>query len=285
MDAEHPAALACSFLFVPGRRTDRFDKALASGADIVVIDLEDAVPHGEKGAARAAVGGWLAQAPRIDAVAVRLNSPTTDAGREDLAWLATLARRPATLVVPKAESAHDLAQVRAVAPGVALVPLVESAAGHAALNEIACAPGVVRLAFGHLDFMADTGITAGDDENELAPMRFAIAMATTLARIAQAIDGVTTDLDDEDRLVRDAKRAAAFGFGGKLCIHPRQVAGVHAALAPGTELVAWARRVLEGDRAAGGRAFRLDGRMVDAPVVLQARRVLARCDKYAEKAA
>lgn len=276
MDAKHPIALARSFLFVPGGRSDRWAKAIASGADVTVIDLEDAVPPEEKAAARSAVGAWLAQAQQIDAVAVRINSPATEVGREDLAWLATLKRRPAALVVPKAESAHDLTQVRAAAPDVALVPLVESAAGHAALTEIALAPGVVRIAFGHLDFMADTAIAAGDDEHALAPARFAIAMATSIARIAPAVDGVTTDIDDEERLARDVKRALAFGFGGKLCIHPRQVERVHAAFAPSAELAAWARNVLEGDRAAGGRPFRLRGQMVDAPVVLQARRVLAR---------
>ncbi len=277
MDARHPIALARSFLFVPGGRSDRLAKALESGADISVVDLEDAVPPEEKASARAAVGEWLAQAQQIDAVAVRLNSPAAEVGREDLAWLAGLARRPTALLVPKAESAYDLALVRAVAPDVALVPLVESAAGHAALNEIARAPGVVRLAFGHLDFMADTAIAAGDDEHELAPVRFAIAMATALARIAPAIDSVSIDIDDEERLARDVKRAVAFGFGGKLCIHPRQVERIHAAFAPSAELAAWARSVLEGDRAAGGKPFRLCGRMVDAPVVLQARRVLARC--------
>jgi len=110
-------------------------------------------------------------------------------------------------------------------------------------------------------------------------MRFAIAMATARAGLAPAIDGVTTDLDNEERLARDVKRAAAFGFSGKLCIHPRQVGGVHAALAPSAELADWARRVLDGDRAAGGKPFRLFGRMVDTPVVLQARKVLDRCDR------
>ncbi|VTU30942.1 HpcH/HpaI aldolase/citrate lyase family protein [Variovorax sp. RA8] len=277
MDARHPAALARSLLFVPGHQSDLFHKALKSGTDLVVVDLEDAVPLEDKPLARAAAGEWLAQVPGLDAVAVRLNSPAVDAGREDLAWLASLAHRPATLIVPKAESAHDLAQVRAVAPDVGLVPLVESAAGHATLDEMARAPGVLRLAFGHLDFMADTGIAAGEDEHELAPMRFAIAMATARAGLAPAVDGVTTDLDNEERLARDVRRAVAFGFGGKLCIHPRQVGSVHAVLAPSAELADWASRVLDGDRAAGGKPFRLFGRMVDAPVVLQARKVLARC--------
>lgn len=101
MDMGHPAALARSFLFVPACRPDRFDKAVASGTDMVVIDLEDAVARDDKAAARTAAAEWLARAPRIDAAGVRLNAPATEAGRADLAWLAHLVRRPATLIVPK----------------------------------------------------------------------------------------------------------------------------------------------------------------------------------------
>lgn len=278
MTGEHPSTLARSFLFVPGNRPERFDKALASSADMVVIDLEDAVPHEEKAKARVAVAAWLAQASSrsLRRSAVRINPPSTAAGSRDFEWLASIAPRPGTVMVPKAESARDLARVRTVMPEAALVALIESAAGHAALNEIARAPGVVRLAFGHLDFMADTGIAAETDESELAPVRFALAMATRLGGLAPAIDGVTTDLDDETRLAHDTRRALAFGFGAKLCIHPRQVAAVHAALAPSAEQAEWARRVVDGDHAAAGAAFRMDGRMVDAPVVLLAKRMLAR---------
>jgi citrate lyase subunit beta/citryl-CoA lyase len=157
------------------------------------------------------------------------------------------------------------------------VPLVESAAGWAALAEIAAAPAVVRLAVGHLDFMADTGIQCSEDEAELLPLRFAVTMQSRLCRLAPAIDGVTARFDDDERLRRDTRRALALGFGAKLCIHPRQVGVVHAALRPSAEEIAWARRVVAADAAAAGAAVQLDGRMVDAPVVLQARRVLGRC--------
>jgi citrate lyase subunit beta/citryl-CoA lyase len=135
---------------------------------------------------------------------------------------------------------------------------------------------VLRLAVGHIDFGADTGLQPSADEAELAPLRFAVAMATRLGHLAPAIDGVTVDIADEDRLREDTRRALRFGFGAKLCIHPRQVAGVHAALAPGAEQLDWARRVVAADAATGGAAVQLDGRMVDAPVVLQARRMLSR---------
>jgi citrate lyase subunit beta/citryl-CoA lyase len=115
-----------------------------------------------------------------------------------------------------------------------------------------------------------------EGEPELVPLRFAVSIATRLANLAPAIDGVTVQTDDEPRLASDAQRARRFGFGGKLCIHPKQVAAVHAAFAPAEEEVAWAKRVVEADAASGGRAVKVDGKMVDAPVVATARAILAR---------
>jgi citrate lyase subunit beta/citryl-CoA lyase len=266
---------ARSLLFVPGHRPERFGKAVASGADAVVIDLEDAVPVQGKAEARVAIAAaWPELRQQAVPVVLRINAPGQRAGDEDLRWLATLRGAPAAVMVPKAESAQSLAAVRASLPDVPLLPLIESAAGHAALTDIAGAPGVMRLVIGHIDFMADTGITASDDEHELAPLRFAVAMATRLHRLAPAIDGVTVRIDDDERLHADTRRALHYGFGAKLCIHPRQIPGVHAALAPSPEALDWARRVVAADQAAGGAAVQLDGRMVDLPVVLQAQRLL-----------
>jgi citrate lyase subunit beta/citryl-CoA lyase len=267
-------AQARSLLFVPGNRPERFDKALRSGADAVVLDLEDSVPPDAKAAARQAIrDGWAAlQAAGVPLV-LRINAG--DQGLDDLRALGALLEG-AALMVPKAESAAALARISAFAADAALLPLIESAAGHAALSEIAAAPQVLRLALGHIDFMADTGMQCSDDQHELAPLRFAVAMATRVHRLAPAIDGVTAAIDDAPRLREDTRRALRFGFGGKLCIHPRQVAVVHAAFAPTADDRAGARRVLEADAAAGGAAVQLDGRMVDVPVVLQARRLLAR---------
>jgi citrate lyase subunit beta/citryl-CoA lyase len=157
-----------------------------------------------------------------------------------------------------------------------VLPLVETAAGFYAVRALAAAPGVLRLAVGHIDFMADVGMSCDEQEHELVPLRFAVAMATRWGQLASAIDGVTVQTTDEQRLRNDTLRARRFGFGAKLCIHPRQVTVVHEALAP-TELeLDWARRVIAADEASGGAAVQLDGRMVDLPVVLQARRTLAR---------
>jgi hypothetical protein len=153
-------------------------------------------------------------------------------GGDDLVALAPLLAG-AAVMVSKAESAAALSHIGARLPGSAILPLIESAAGLAALSEIASAPLVLRLAVGHLDFMADTGLQCGDDESELAPLRFALAMATRVQRLAPAVDGVTVAIDDDERLRRDTQRALRFGFGAKLCIHPRQVPVVHEA--PGTQ--------------------------------------------------
>jgi citrate lyase subunit beta/citryl-CoA lyase len=269
-------AEAVSLLFVPGNRPDRFEKAAASGAHAVVLDLEDAVPPSEKPAARAAVrDAWVRLAAHGVPVVVRVNASGTGLLAEDLAELRGLAPAPAVML-PKAEAAAHVAEVRAALPGAPVLPLIETAAGLHAIDEVAAAPGVVRLAIGHLDFMADTGMSWSEGEPELAPLRFAVSIATRVANLAPAIDGVTVQTDDEPRLTADALRARRFGFGAKLCIHPKQVAVVHAAFAPAEEEVAWARRVVEADAASGGRAVKVDGKMVDAPVVATARRILAR---------
>ena len=271
-----PLAQARTFLFVPGNRAERFAKAVGSGADAVVFDLEDAVPAGAKAMARTAIeAAW----PELHALGVplvvRINSPEHAEGQADLTWLARL-HGPAGVMVPKVEAAAALAPVRAMKPAVPILPLIESAAGWAALPEIASGQGISRLVVGHIDFMADAGMQCARDEAELAPLRFAVAMWTRIHRLAPAVDGVTTAIHDGELLGEDTRRAVRYGFGAKLCIHPRQVPIVHAVLAPAPDALDWAQRVVAADAAADGAAVQLDGQMVDAPVVLHARRLLAR---------
>ncbi|MDM0012126.1 CoA ester lyase [Variovorax sp. J22P168] len=272
-------ANARSFLFVPGNRPERFEKALRSGADAVVLDLEDAVPLGAKRGARDAIGqAWPALRLLGIPLIVRINPVDQALGQDDLRWIGWL-EGLAAVMVPKVESAEGLAVVRTGLPAVPILPLIESVGGHAALDAIAGAPGVLRLVVGHIDFMVDSGIQCGDDQSELAPLRFAVAMSTRIHKLAAAIDGVTAEVDDEERLRIDTRRALRYGFGAKLCIHPRQISAVHECLAPSVADLAWARRVVEADAAAKGAAVQLDGRMVDLPVVRQARRTLARADR------
>jgi citrate lyase subunit beta/citryl-CoA lyase len=267
---------ARTLLFVPGNRPERFEKAARSGADAVVLDLEDSVPAAEKAAARAAIEReWGRLQNLAVALVVRINAADSPTGAEDLTWLARL-QAPAAVMVPKAECAQTLERTHKLLNGVVTLPLIESAAGYAALPSLGGATGVLRLVVGHIDFMADTGLQCDDDEAELAPLRFALAIASRVNRLAPPVDGVTVRIADDDRLRQDVRRAMRFGFAGKLCIHPSQVSAIHVAFMPNEAELAWARKVLAADAAAHGAAVQVDGRMVDVPVVMQARRTLAR---------
>ena len=269
-------ASARSFLFVPANRPERFAKATASGADAVILDLEDSVPLQAKAEARAAIRQqWAALQGNPCAVVIRINSPDTEWGQQDLLDLQGLGGL-AGVMVPKCESAATLARVAEAWPGVPSLPIIESAAGYLALREIALAPQVGRLVIGHIDFLADTGMACSDDQRELDTLRFEVAMCTRAAHLAPAVDGVTVSVDDEALIRADTERSLRFGLGAKLCIHPKQVPVVHATLAPTPAQIAWAQRVLAAMEASSGAAVQLDGKMVDLPVVLQAQRLLAR---------
>jgi citrate lyase subunit beta/citryl-CoA lyase len=272
-------ALARTFLFVPADRPERYARALVSGAGAVIVDLEDAVAPERKDMAREQLARAHGALPASDRrrLLVRVNTCGTPWHEDDRALVAQLSTQGlAGVVLPKAERAEDLlALVAAIGPAGAIVPLIESAAGLAALDALAGAAQVLRLAFGHLDFQADLGLACEADESELVPVRLALVLASRRAGLAAPIDGVTPDWRDLQRLAADTARARRAGFGAKLCIHPEQVAPVHTALGPTAEELAWARRVRDAMQSTGGGVISLDGRMVDAPVVRLAQRLLA----------
>ena len=263
-------ASARSFLFVPGDRPDRFLRATESGADAVVVDLEDAVSPGAK---EAALGQVLDLLRGGAEAVVRINDVRTQRGRADLAGLAGLGV-PVAVMVAKAEDAQAMAAAHAGLPtGSVFLPLVETARGILEAHAVARAPGVVRLVFGHLDLAAELGLDP-EDTSRLWPARFALVAASAAAGLPAPVDGVTTEVRDADVVRRETTTSLAGGFTAKLCIHPDQVAAVHAALAPAPEEVAAAERILA---AVDGRAVAVvDGRMVDRPVLLRAEAVLAR---------
>lgn len=268
--ASSPLAYArMAALFVPATRPERFEKALGAGADAIIIDLEDAVGVDEKDAARSALA---AACPRTGTVLLRINARGTPWHEADLALARTLPL--AGVMLPKAESSADMAAVgAALGHSVPLVALIESARGLAAARSIAATPGVVRLAFGSIDYAADLGCAHTRDALLLA--RCELVLAARLAGQAGPIDGVTTDVSDEALIASDAAVAVELGFAGKLLIHPKQVAPALKGFAPSDEEIAWAQRIVE-KLAVGGAVVQLDGAMVDAPVRLRAERILAR---------
>jgi len=264
MSAVHQldAAGARSLLFVPATRPERIGKALASGADITIIDLEDAVPVEHKDAARGALAGVAHRA------AVRINAFGTPWFDADLA--ACRAAQVPVILLPKAEQPAHVERAREVLGGCAVIAIIETAAGFENIAAVARSPGVARLAFGSLDLQAELGIDDADEP--LHYFRSRIVLASRLGSLAAPVDGVCTSLDDAAALGAELARARRFGFGAKLCIHPAQVAAVRAAFSPTEEQIAWATRVVEA--AGSGAAARVDGRMVDAPVVARARDIL-----------
>lgn len=253
-----------TYLFVPGDRPERFDKAANAGAGAIILDLEDAVLPQTKQRAREAVAEWLARHPEhAPRTIVRIN----DAG--DLSFVASA--RVNTVMLPKAESPGQVRDV--VSAGARVIALIETARGVQAVDEIAGCEGVVRLAFGTIDYAVDVDVAG--DRDALAYPASRMVIASRCAGLPAPIAGVTPALDDEAQLRSDVAWERSFGFGAKLLIHPRQVAIVHDAMRPGDEEVAWARRVVAAAQASQG-AVQVDGRMVDRPVLRKAQAVIER---------
>lgn len=259
-----------SYLFVPGNRPDRFAKACAAGADAVIIDLEDAVAPSEKGAARDAVADWLLGSQARDnkvPILVRINCINSGCFGDDL----RLCRTPgiAGVVLPKAERVADVA---AASPGSPVYPLIETMVGFSRITEIAAAPRVSRLLFGAIDFKLDMGIDG--DRDELLFFRSQIVLASRMAGLLPPVDGVTVEIDDYAKIEDDTSYARRLGFGGKLCIHPEQVPVVNRCFVPSQQKVDWANKILHAVEAAGGGAVAVEGKLIDKPVVVMAKRVI-----------
>ena len=257
---------ARSALFVPGSRPDRFDSAVASGADLVIVDLEDSVAPDDKPRARENIASWR---PAGRSMAVRINPRGTHWYEDDMALVAEIG---ATVMVPKTEHADDIEMVRNGIPeGTPIIGLVETPVGVAGLQSIVSAPGLSRLAFGNVDLGACLGVDP-DDREAMLLARTSIVVWSSVAGLAAPLEGVTTSLTASVS-ADAADYAARLGFGGKLCIHPIQVVEVNRAFTPTAEALNNARRILGNY---DGGVMVIDGRMVDEPVASAARRLVQR---------
>jgi citrate lyase subunit beta/citryl-CoA lyase len=280
---------AVTALFVPGDRPDRYAKAAASGADVVIIDLEDAVAAPDKGAARDEVASALRPGPGRRAASalralVRINDPESPLGAGDLAMMVALAAEPGHgligVVVPKAGRVETLATVidavaGAGAPdgtdrGIAVVALIESALGVTNARTLAALPGLTRLAFGALDFALDVEADVDALTGQVA--RAEVVIASRAAGLEAPWESPSTSLNDTALIETTSRAARALGFGGRLCIHPAQLAAVRAGFAPSAAEVAWAQRIA----GAGDSVVRVGEEMVDRPVLERARAILQR---------
>ncbi|ADG97570.1 HpcH/HpaI aldolase [Segniliparus rotundus DSM 44985] len=261
-----------TWLFVPGDRPERFEKAATSGAHVVVLDLEDAVAAEHKEPARAAVSDYLGAAAQGPALVVRVNSSSCPEGQADFEALrAHLAPRGPLLAVmtPKATMSDVRLAVERLGTAARLVALIESGLGVEQSFELASHPNVLRLAFGALDYAADVGAQLAPESIAFAESR--IVNASAAAGVAKPLARPTVQLDDVKLLAKETAHARVMGFGGKLCVHPRQIAPVAAAFAPTRDEIDWAQRVI-AESAHG--AVRVGGEMIDAPQILRARNIL-----------
>lgn len=262
-----------ALLFVPGHRPDRFEKAAVASPGGVIIDLEDAVPPAQKNQARAEIKSFLAKAKHSAPLAVRLNPISTRPGLDDLAALADGNIPCDGILLAKVESARDIELVRAHAPAMPILAAVETALG------IHCASDIARalrpsdaLGFGGADLAADLGCAFSWEP--LFPARGALVQAAAIGRVG-LFDVPLLDVADTAALRIETERVKALGFTGKLAIHPAQVPTIHSVFKPGAAEIERARRIVAALEAADGGAAQLDGKMIDLPVALSARRTLA----------
>ena len=262
--------LPTTYLFVPADRPERFSKALASGADRVIIDLEDAVAADSKDGGRAAIADADLDWSRV---AIRINDATTPFHEDDIALLKTISV-PAVMV-PKAGSADMLAAISgALGDTCLLLPQVETVKSLFALPELLASPGVGRVFFGHLDFALDLG--SGLDQDALRHVRSQIVLQSRFAGKPAPVDSVTPDFHNLESVTADALAARNLGFGGKLLIHPAQVEPVRHVFGPSENAIDWARRVIAAMEDGNRGAVSVDGQMIDRPVEEAARLILRR---------
>ncbi|HWJ07290.1 MAG TPA: CoA ester lyase [Steroidobacteraceae bacterium] len=284
-----------SMLFVPGDRPDRFEKAVKSGADAVIFDLEDAVTAQGRPQARRDVAEFMRRGAREVPYWVRINPVDTADALDDLACIGP--HRPDGIVLPKARSGVDLQRVdhwlemlevehRFDPDSIKVLALITEAA-QAMLNATTFAPAparVIAYSWGAEDLAADVGASANRDAAGDFEFTFRLARASCLLTAAAAgiaaVDTTDIEFRDVDAVGRRARAARRDGFVGKLAIHPAQLAPIHAAFSPTAEEVEWARRVIETlSNAPGQGAVALDGRMIDRPHLKQAERILAALER------
>jgi citrate lyase beta subunit len=267
-------------LFVPGSRPDRFSKAAASGADIICLDLEDAVLPADKAVAREHVLAYLGQSPRPCEVAVRINSLRSREGLEDLLALATVTAAPDLVVLPKTECAGEVTIVAAVlAQGghaAALVPMVETLAGLDNVASIAAARHVAFVFLGTADLSTEMGVTM--DWEPMLYARQQVVQAAKSARV-EAMDGVWAQIDDLEGCAAETRRSVALGFAAKPCLHPKQVDVIHKAMLPAPGELELARGIVAAFENGGAGAILYRGRMIDAPIYEAACRKIAAWDR------
>lgn len=262
-----------TWLFVPASKMALVPKAFASGADCVIVDLEDAVADAQKAAARSDLQRYCEQ-PEHRPIWVRINRAGTEAFDADVAICRQLSNI-AGVILAKAQTAAD---IEAAHQGTRLpvIALIESAFGLHHSEQMATVKGLVGFSYGFLDLCNDLGVQVGTPSADIIAnqIRYQLLLTSRIHQLLPPIDTVYPDFNDVQGLEARVRLWSQMGLSGMLCIHPKQVATVQQALTPAISDIDFAKRVVETYERSGEAVFEIDGNMVDAPVIARCQQLL-----------
>ena len=264
-----------TWLFVPATKIERVAKAFASGADAVIVDLEDAVAQADKAQARDALQYYYDSAD-YQPIWVRINQAGSTDYAEDIKLCEQMPNL-AGIILPKAEQATDIEYIYHLS-GLSVIALVESAVGLHNLDNMASALGLLAFSYGFLDLCNDLQVQVGTAAADIIAnqIRYQFILTSKVHQLSPPIDTIYPDFNDEVGLTDRAQLWSQMGMSGMLCIHPKQVATIQRALQPADSEMLFAQRVVEEYERSGQAVFKIDGEMVDAPVIERSRQLLAK---------
>ena len=267
-----------TWLFVPATKIDRIDKAFASGADAVIVDLEDAVAKQDKAEARDALKNYYDEQNErqtYQPIWLRINKAGSEEFFKDIVLCQQMPNLAGVLLA-KAERAEDIESVHQLT-GLPVIALIESAIGLYQIDSMAKAAGLAAFSYGFLDLCNDLRVQVGTPSADLIAnqIRYQFIVVSKVHKLAPPIDTIYPDFNDEVGLRARVQLWSQMGMSGMLCIHPKQVASVQQALQPTDKALEFAKRVIEEYERSGQAVFKIDGEMVDAPVIERCRQLLS----------
>ncbi|HEB9284872.1 TPA: CoA ester lyase [Campylobacter coli] len=267
---------AKSFLFVPSIYPERFIKALQSGANQIIIDLEDSVEEAKKEVGRKNIADFSSQCVKNnDKFLIRINETQSAEFQKDLSLISTIKESNSIvgIVLPKAQNYEDIDILSKFE--LPIIPIIESALGVENLDDIARHPSVLALSFGSLDMTLDLNLQEGEGKNFiLNSIRTQIVLKSVKYNLLSPINGVYPDIKNIDGLKEDLLFAKSMGFGRSLCIHPNQVVPINEVFSPSAQQIAWAKEILSLRKNSNDIIFNHNGMMVDLPVIKKAEQIL-----------
>lgn len=268
-----------TWLFVPATRIDRIEKAFASGADAVIVDLEDTVAKQDKAAARDALKNYYDEQNAKQTyrpIWLRINKASSEEFFKEIVLCQKMPNLAGVLLA-KAERAEDIESIHQLT-GLPVIALIESSIGLYQIDSMAKAVGLAAFSYGFLDLCNDLQVQVGTTAADIIAnqIRYQLILTSKVHQLSPPIDTIYPDFKNESGLSNRVNLWSQMGMAGMLCIHPKQVEIVHQALQPTDRELAFATRVIEKYEKSGQAVFKIDGEMVDAPVIARSRQLLER---------